>query len=131
MQLHRHFIRRVLCARTSAAVVAASLALSVQAFGAPYVGTPYTGSPLAVPGILEAENFDLGGEGVAYHDNTPGNQGGQYRLNENVDIFLSNDPLGGGYIVKNFENGEWLNYTISVPSAGNYAVDIRAVTNPA
>jgi Polysaccharide lyase/Bacterial Ig domain/Carbohydrate binding module (family 6) len=92
---------------------------------------PYTGTPIAVPGTFEAENFDLGGESVAYHDTTPGNQGGQYRLNEDVDLFVSNDPLGGGYIVKNFEAGEWLAYTISVPASGSYDIQLRAVTNAA
>jgi hypothetical protein len=91
--------------------------------------TPYAGAPIAVPGAWEAESFDFGGEGVAYHDNAAGNAGGQYRPAENVDIFVSNDPAGGAYIVKNFENGEWLNYTISVPTAGNYDIELRVATN--
>src|SRR5438477_868324 len=44
------------------------------------VPTPYTGTPIAGPGSFEAENFDLGGEGVAYHGKTPGNPGGNYRV---------------------------------------------------
>ena len=84
---------------------------------------------IAIPGTWEAENFDPGGEGVAYHDNVPGNQGGQYRSGEDVDIFVSNDPSGGAYIVKNFETGEWLNYTISVPTNGNYDIELRVATN--
>ena len=31
---------------------------------------PYTGSPVALPGTIEAENFDKGGSGVAYNDTT-------------------------------------------------------------
>src|SRR6185312_12654260 len=50
---------------------------------------------------FEAENFDKGGEGVAYHDNTAGNAGGQYRTTEDVDIVAG----GTGYIVNNFETG--------------------------
>jgi hypothetical protein len=91
--------------------------------------TPYTGTPIPIPGTWEAENFDLGGEGVAYHDNAVGNAGGQYRPSENVDLFVSNDSAGGAYIVRNFENGEWLNYTINVPTAGNYDVELRVATN--
>jgi hypothetical protein len=91
--------------------------------------TPYLGTPVSVPAIIEAENFDLGGKGVAYHDNTPGNQGGQHRNNEDVDIFVSDDPAGGGYIIKNFEAGEWLGYTISVPTSGSYDIELRAATN--
>ncbi len=91
--------------------------------------SPFSGTPIAVPATFEAENFDLGGEGVAYHDNTPGNQDGQYRLNEDVDIIVSADSAGGGYVVNIFETGEWLNYTINVPTTGNYDIDLRAVTN--
>jgi hypothetical protein len=35
-----------------------------------------TWAPVAIPGQINAENFDSGGEGVAYHDNSPGNSGG-------------------------------------------------------
>src|SRR5436853_4139764 len=90
------------------------------------VPTPYTGTPIAVPGSFEAENFDLGGEGVAYHDNTPGNQGGLYRITEDVDIVVSYDALGGGYVVNNFETGEWLAYTINVAASAQYNIEIRA-----
>src|SRR3989442_849014 len=90
------------------------------------VPTPYTGTPIAVPGSFEAESFDLGGEGVAYHDNTLGNQGGNYRLTEDVDIIVSSDALGGGYVVNNFETGEWLAYTINVAASAQYNIEIRA-----
>src|SRR5437762_881494 len=90
------------------------------------VPTPYTGTPIAIPGSFEAENFDLGGEGVAYHDNTPGNQGGSYRLTEDVDIVVSSDALGGGYVVNYFETGEWLAYTINVAASAQYNIEIRA-----
>ena len=29
---------------------------------------PYRGAPTPVPGLVEAEDYDTGGEGVAYHD---------------------------------------------------------------
>ena len=47
--------------------------------------TPYGGTPVALPGLVQAENFDIGAEGVAYHDATPGNKGGAYRSTD-VDI---------------------------------------------
>ena len=61
-----------------------------------------------VPGTFEAEDFDQGGEGVGYHENTPGNQGDAgYRIGEDVDNFVTNDAQSGSpYIVKNFESGE-------------------------
>jgi carbohydrate binding protein with CBM6 domain/beta-propeller repeat-containing protein len=87
--------------------------------------TPFYRTPFAIPGTFEAEDFDLGGEGIAYHDNVPGNAGGQYRLNEDVDIIASSDSAGGGYVVKDFETGEWLNYTINVQNTTNYDIELR------
>jgi len=94
------------------------------------MGTPYGGTVPAVPATIEAENFDRGGQGVGYHDTTSGNQGGQYRTAESVDIFASDDPAGGGYVVKNVTNGEWLAYTLQAPTSGSYDIELRASTNP-
>ena len=46
-------------------------------------GGPYKGITPTVPGLIEAEDFDDGGNGVAYSDTTSGNQGKvrQYRRN--------------------------------------------------
>lgn len=41
-----------------------------EAFG------PYLGDPAVIPGTIEAEAFDHGGEGVGYHETSPGNSGG-------------------------------------------------------
>ena len=95
----------------------------------PVGSTPYTGTPVAVPATIEAENFDRGGEGVAYHDNVRGNAGGQYRTSEDVDIVVSADSAGGGYVINNFETGEWLKYTINVPANGNYDLALRTSSN--
>src|SRR5215470_19356622 len=90
--------------------------------------TPFLGTPLAVPGTFDAVNFDLGGEGVAYHDNVMGNAGGLYRTSEDVDIIASTDSLGGPYVVSNFETGEWLLYTINVASTARYDVQLRVTS---
>ena len=82
--------------------------------------SPYGGSPAAIPGTIEAENFDNGGEGVGYHDTTPGNTGGQYRSTD-VDIESAST---GGYDVGWTAPNEWLNYTVNVPSAGTYTVQL-------
>ena len=71
-----------------------------------------------MPGTIEAEDYTTGGEGVGYHDTTAGNHDNVYR-HDGVD--LSVNPSGGyniGYVV----DGEWLAYTLAVPSAGMYTV---------
>ena len=52
----------------------------------PPVGTqtPYAGV-IPIPGMVEAENFDNGGEGVSFHDTTPTNLIGPFRNNTAVD----------------------------------------------
>jgi hypothetical protein len=84
--------------------------------------------PIAIPGTWEAEDFDLGPQDVAYHDNDMGNAGGQYRTTD-VDIVVSSDSEGGSYAVNNFETGEWLVYTVNVASSGWYDIELRAATN--
>jgi hypothetical protein len=86
--------------------------------------SPYSGTPLVLPGTIEAENFDNGGEGVAYHDTTPGNSGGAYRGTD-VDIEACSE---GGYDVGWIAAGEWLNYTVNVSSAGSYTVGLRVAS---
>jgi len=91
--------------------------------------TPYGGTPAPLPGTVQFENYDAGGEGVAYHDTTSGNTGGTYRSN-NVDVQATTDA-GGGYIVGWVQAGEWLNYTVKVAAAGTYAIDVRIASNGA
>ena len=86
--------------------------------------SPYTGVPASVPGTILASNFDNGGEGVAYHDTTPGNTGGAYRQT-GVDIQPAAD---GGYNVGWTAPGEWLNYTVNVAAAGSYTVHLRVAS---
>jgi hypothetical protein len=85
------------------------------------------GSPFVLPTKIEAEDFDTGGEGVAYHDIDVGNNGGQYRATEGVDIEICTDT-GGGYNVGWVSPNEWLEYTVSVPTAGEYSIDVRVAS---
>ncbi|HEX8963118.1 MAG TPA: carbohydrate-binding protein, partial [Rhodocyclaceae bacterium] len=94
-----------------------------------YAGTPFTGTPIPLPGSFEAENFDGGGQNIAYYDTTPGNLGGQYRTSEDVDIISSCDSAGGGYVVNNFAAGEWMNYTVNATTSGSYTFQLRAANN--
>jgi chitodextrinase len=85
--------------------------------------SPYPGpNPHVIPGTVEVENFDLGGEGKAVHDTTTGNLGGTYRMSEPVDIEACS---AGGYNVGYVAAGEWMQYTVNVATAGNYDVEVQ------
>ena len=88
----------------------------------PLTSTPFTGTPVTAGQPIEAENYDLGGEGVAYHDSTKGNITKGYRTDD-VDI-----QAGGsnGFNIGNTLAGEWLNYTITVPTTGAYTFSALA-----
>jgi hypothetical protein len=89
---------------------------------------PYNGTPAVLPGTIEAENFDTGGNGVSFYDITVANSGGQYR-NEYVDIQTCSE---GGYNVYKIETYEWLEYTVNVSQSANYSFEFRvASTNAA
>jgi phosphatidylserine/phosphatidylglycerophosphate/cardiolipin synthase-like enzyme len=92
----------------------------------PSGSTPYTGTAVALPGTIQAENFDNGGQHVAYFDNTPGNEGGVYRATD-VDIAVAHDT-GGGYTLGWVGAGEWLNYTVNVTAAGTYDIEARVAS---
>jgi hypothetical protein len=89
----------------------------------PFLGTPF------VPGqLIPAVQYDKGGEGIAYHDTTAANLGGNtYRKGDAVDI-----QTGGsqGKVVSYAVATEWLNYTINVPAAGQYMLQ-ASVANTA
>jgi len=87
---------------------------------------PYGGTPWAIPGNIQAEDYDIGGEGVAYHDTDSGNSGNAYR-SEGVDIESTTDT-GGGYNVGWIASGEWLEYTVNVATAGNYDFEVRVAS---
>ncbi|HET6246492.1 MAG TPA: carbohydrate-binding protein [Tepidisphaeraceae bacterium] len=90
--------------------------------------TPFLGTPFTTNQTIPAADYDKGGEGIAYHDTTAANLGGDnYRPGDGVDI-----QAGGatGNVVGHVAAGEWLNYTITVATAGNYQLN-SSVTNAA
>lgn len=84
----------------------------------------FNGSPATIPGRIEAENFDNGGQGIAYNDADATNSGGLYR-NEGVDIEACGD---GGYDVGYTNGGEWLAYTVNITTPGTYTIQVRAAS---
>lgn len=79
--------------------------------------------PYQIPGTIQAEDFDDGGEGVAYHDTDSNNIGGAYR-NTGVDIQPCQDT-GGGYNVGWTNPGEWMNYSVFINTSGYYNIGFR------
>ena len=80
-----------------------------------------------LPGRLQAENYDIGGTGVAYLDADAANSGGAYRPAEGVDLEACTDT-GGGYNLGWTNAGEWVEYTFSVPTAGGYTFRARVAS---
>lgn len=74
-----------------------------------------------LPGTVEAEDFDMGGEGLSFHDSDSNDQGdANYRTdNEGVDIVKGNGGNALGYTAAN----EWTEYTVNVTEAGKYAYE--------
>ena len=92
-------------------------------------GTAFGTAPAAVPGVIQAENFDSGGKNVAYFNGAASNGGGaNYRPGETVYIESSSDT-GGGYDVGQTQPGDWLNYTVDIQRAGSYAFSARVATD--
>src|SRR5580700_5642798 len=84
---------------------------------------PYGGTPAAVPGTVQAENYDTGGQGVAYNVTSVNGTGNSYR-SDGVDLETTTDT-GGGYDLGWTAGGQWFKYTVNVATAGTYTVGLR------
>lgn len=91
---------------------------------------PYLGAPFALPTRVQAEAYDAGGEGVAYHDVDAANSGGQYRPGEGVDLEACTDT-GGGYDLGWIRPSEYVEYTLDAPGAGTYPINVRVASQSA
>ncbi len=84
---------------------------------------PYGGTPAPVPGTVQAENYDTGGQGVAYNVTSINGSGNSYR-SDGVDLEVTTDT-GGGYDLGWTTGGQWFRYTVNVATAGSYTVTFR------
>ncbi|MBR0503308.1 MAG: carbohydrate-binding protein [Paludibacteraceae bacterium] len=84
---------------------------------------------LSIPGLIEAENYDKGGAGIAYSDQDAANTEAFYR-NDGVDIVtvLPDMDESGGYAVGYTNAGEWMEYSVNVMYAGNYIVRAKVAS---
>jgi len=153
--------RRVLALCLTAASMLAANAFS-QSFlsqykGVPYRDTHYQGGPQKIPGRVLCAYYDLGGEGVAYHDTDPQNHGSgelnpadgtylnEFRIHEGVDTSYTKFDRKPDRIDDNpfdkvvppadllyvgwTEPGEWFNITLDVIQEGAYAADFLYTSN--
>lgn len=113
-----------------------------------FAKNPYKGKVQQIPGKIQCELYDQGGEGFAYHDTDAVNNGSgklnpangtflnEFRMDEGVDISYTKsddidnspynvvEPLMGELYAGWTEPGEWINYTIKVQKTGNYQVTL-------
>ena len=146
----------------AAVVLAGVAACSAQGgFLAEYKGTPYhdgkyQGGAQAVPGKVMCAYYDLGGEGVAYHDSDAKNNGSgalnpangtylnEFRMNEGVDTSYTKFGLDPKIDDNPYDKvvppanllyvgwtvpGEWFNVTVNVAEEGDYSADLLYTSN--
>ena len=86
---------------------------------------PFKGEAAAIPGKIEAENFDIPGKGKnedgssnqSYADADTENHGdSDYRKDTGVDLYKK----ATGVVVGYNSEGDWLEYTVNVKEAGDY-----------
>jgi hypothetical protein len=93
-----------------------------------YAGTigsgeaPFGGTPAAVPGTVLAENYDTGGQGVAYNVNSVNGTDNSYR-SDGVDLETASSPATGNDLGWT-ASGQWFKYTVNVATAGTYTVSL-------
>jgi chitinase len=84
---------------------------------------PFGGNPAAIPGTVQAENYDTGGQGVAYNIGSINGTDNGYR-SDGVDLEVTSDTGGGVDLGWTF-GGDWFKYTVNVATAGTYTVSFR------
>jgi hypothetical protein len=93
--------------------------------------TPFKGPHIlsaASPCVIEARNFDYGGEGLAFHEVSGNFPNSSYRTDEGDNLSATVDIEGGGNLGWTGD-GEWLVYTVEVKDAGVYAADAYLSVN--
>ena len=83
--------------------------------------SPYKTDPITIPGVIQAENFDKGGEGLSFHDSDDNREGDTaYRSDsEGVDFVKGNGGTAIGYTASN----EWLEYSVNITESGEYSCE--------
>jgi len=120
--------------------------------GRPFDDARFMSGPQVIPGRVELAFYDLGGEGIAYHDSDAINHGSgelnreklherpgipdhilHFREQEGVDISFTKDfadfnhpnkvdPKVNQLYIGWEVDGEWTNYTVDVKAPGRYRI---------
>jgi beta-glucosidase len=90
---------------------------------------PFGGTPAAVPGTVQAANYDTGGQGVAYNVTAVNGTANSYR-SDGVDLEATADTqdtsaAGGADDIGWTGAGQWFKYTVQVATAGTYTASFR------
>ncbi len=83
---------------------------------------PYGGSNRSIPGLIEAEHYDVGGEGLAYHDDGLKEGDINFRPDDYVDV-VAKSSASNDSVVSFIKEGEWLEYTVDA-EAGRYDITL-------
>jgi Carbohydrate binding module (family 6) len=123
--------------------------------GTPFADSVFKGGAQIIPGKLQCEYYDFGGEGISYHDNDSINSGSgnlnpadgtylnEFRILEAVDISytkfrepaIDNNPYNFVEPEKDqlyvgwTSPGEWIKYTINVEADGSYRLGLMYTSN--
>jgi len=90
---------------------------------------PYNGIAAPIPGTVQAENYDTGGQGVAYSVGSTEGTANSYR-SDGIDLEATSDT-GGGYDLGWTYSGQWFKFTVNVATAGTYTVTFRVAADTA
>ena len=124
--------------------------------GIPFHDSKYNSGAQKIPGTVICAYYDIGGEGVAYHDADAKNNGSgglnpangsylnEFRMNEGVDTSYTKfgldpkiddspynkvTPPSGLLYVGWTQPGEWFNITVDVQETGEYSADLLYTSN--
>lgn len=118
-----------------------------------YKGEAWDDKIQQIPGKIQCEFYDQGGEGIAYHDTDSVNNGSgklnpangtflnEFRMNEGVDISYTKsnaidnnpynivEPVMGQLYNGWTEPGEWIKFTVNVNRTGLYEVGMMITSS--
>lgn len=74
----------------------------------------------SVPGFVQLEDYDMGGQSVSFYDKDFVNEGGAYR-EDGVDIVqVDSADASKGYAIGYTQAGEWLEYSVNVTTTSKF-----------